>query len=78
MLTVSGLCGCPSCTERTTSIYRMIGSCRNCGQRDILMLFRSGDPSRSLDCPVCGNYWTVNASRLATEDEISAAEPCPS
>ena len=77
MLTVSGLCMCSKCTERTGDIYRMIGSCYNCKTDGILMLFRAGDKAGNLDCPVCGNYNSVHSHRLATEDEIPAAEPSP-
>jgi len=49
----------------------MIGWCSNC-RADVMMLFRSGDMARNLDCPVCGNWSTVQAKRLATADEIPA------
>ena len=78
MLTVSGICMCTKCTSRTGNIYRMVGHCWNCGAKDILMLYRSGDKAAPLDCPVCGNCKSVHASRLATDDEIPAAEPNPS
>ena len=77
MLTVSGVCNCHRCVERTTDIYRMVGYCRNCGTTGILMLFRSGDEARALDCPVCGVWHVVLAQRLATPDEIPASEPNP-
>jgi transcription elongation factor Elf1 len=73
MLTVDGRCGCHKCEARTGDIYRMVGRCRNCGTEDILMLFRAGDKAAELDCPVCGNWHTVRAGRLATEDEVSVA-----
>lgn len=77
MLTVSGICMCDKCESRTKNIYRMIGVCYNCGTKDIFMLFRSGDPKASLDCPVCGNWHGVHAQRLATADEIPASDPVP-
>lgn len=73
MITVSGICNCKRCTDRTTDIYRMVGQCYNCGTKDILMLFRSGDKASRLDCPVCGNPNTVHSQRLATEDEVPVA-----
>ncbi len=63
MLTVSGLCMCNRCVERTTDIYRMVGKCWNCNSEPILMLFRSGDKAGILDCPVCGVYHSVHATR---------------
>lgn len=77
MITVSGMCNCSKCVSRTTSMYRMVGYCRNCGTQDILMLFRAGDKAVDLDCPVCGNWHTVYAQRLATDGEIPAADPEP-
>jgi predicted RNA-binding Zn-ribbon protein involved in translation (DUF1610 family) len=82
MLTVSGKCMCSKCESRTTNQYRMIGHCLNCGQDKILMLFRSGDKAHNLDCPTCGergimSFSGVHPDRLATEDEIPAAEPYP-
>ena len=73
MLTVSGLCMCNRCTSRTTDIYRMVGRCWNCGTEPILMLFRAGDKKAELDCPVCGNHWSVHPQRLATADEFPEA-----
>ena len=73
MLTVSGKCICERCETRTQNIYRMVGACRNCQTEPILMIFRAGDPARSLDCPACGNYNSVHARRIATEDEIPVA-----
>lgn len=73
MLTVSGKCRCPKCEQRTGNIYRMVGSCVNCGSKPILMIFRSGDKAIPLDCPVCGVGQSVRAQRLATEDEIPEA-----
>ena len=70
---VDGRCGCSKCIERTEDIYRMIGGCVNCGAKPILMLFRSGDPSAHLDCPVCGKWHGVQPQRLATVDEIPDA-----
>jgi len=75
MVTIDGRCGCSRCVERTENIYRMVGSCFNCGAKDILMLFRAGDWAANLDCPVCGNWHGVHAQRLAAEDEIPAPVP---
>jgi hypothetical protein len=69
MLTVDGRCTCHRCEARTTSIYRMIGVCRNCGATPILMLFRAGDPATPRNCPTCGGYDTLAPLRLATEEE---------
>lgn len=71
---VDGRCGCDRCRARTENIYRMIGVCRNCGAKPILMLFRAGDPTAPKDCPKCGNWHTVQSTRLATDDEIPSAE----
>lgn len=65
----SGICKCEACEARTSDTYRMIGYCTNCGA-DVLMLYRAGDKAASLDCPVCGNWHTVQSKRLATPDEL--------
>ncbi len=78
MLTVDGRCGCERCRARTENIYRMIGTCRNCGSNPILMLFREGDPVSALDCPICGCWHTVDSQRLAMADEIPAKRLRPS
>lgn len=70
MLTVSGKCMCNKCEQRTKDIYRMVGYCINCGQKDVLGIFRAGDRAARLDCPVCGNWGSLRWSRLATPDEI--------
>jgi len=41
--------------------------------KDILMLFRAGDPTATLDCPRCGNR-RVESQRIATDDEIPEGE----
>lgn len=74
MLTVSALCMCVRCTSRTGEIYRMVGACSNCGTKDILILFRAGDQTREVECPVC-KVRQVRSIRLATDDEIPAATP---
>ena len=75
MLTVSGVCTCGRCDRSgRREIYRMAGSCYNCTAKPILMLYRAGDKACPLDCPACGNYQSVHPSRLATDDEIPAAE----
>ena len=72
MVTIDGRCGCTDCEERTQDIYRMVGSCSNCGTTEILVLYRAGDPIADQDCPVCGVYSTVSrvGQRLATPDEV--------
>lgn len=75
MLTVDARCGCKQCEDRTQNIYRMIGRCSNCGTGDILVIYREGDESRPVDCPVCRNYRSVRTIRLATPDEFPEAEP---
>lgn len=77
-MTLAGMidarCFCTRCEERTTSIYRMVSSpCSNCGAGPFLILNRAGDKAADLDCPECGNFWTVKQARRATEDEIPAA-----
>jgi hypothetical protein len=55
-----------------TSIYRMIGGCRNCGSSPILGLFSVTHEAGGGRCPRCGCdrlHW----DRLATEDEIPQA-----
>lgn len=73
MVTIDCRCGCDRCVGRTENIYRMVGTCLNCGAKPILMLFRAGDPAVSQDCPVCGSWHRVEAHRLATVDEIPQA-----
>ena len=83
MLTVSAVCMCAKCeSSGRYGRYRMVGHCTNCGQTDILMLFRSGDEAHNRDCPTCGSrghgtFGGVHPDRLATPDEIPAAEPNP-
>lgn len=74
MLTVSGVCTCSRCeASGRREIYRMVGGCSNCGTEPILMLFRSGDEATPLLCPKCGCQ-RVQPKRIATDDEIPAAE----
>lgn len=73
MLTVDCRCNCLRCQAGSQDMYRMVGNCWNCGQNDVLMLFRKGDPSyHDRECPKCG-YRSLKAKRLATRDEIPAA-----
>lgn len=74
MLTVNGTCGCDKCVSRTKEMYHMVGYCINCGTKEILMVFRAGDPKRDLDCPVCFNWRSVRSQRLANENEIPESE----
>ncbi len=73
MITVDGRCFCDDCERRTKNVYRMVGRCGNCGQDSMLMLFRDGDKTHNLNCPVCGCWSTVIPLRLASEDEIPDA-----
>lgn len=66
---IDARCGCKRCVERTSDTYRMVGKCRNCGAKDIVILYRAGDDAANQDCPVCGNWRSVHADRLATSDE---------
>jgi len=77
MITVDGRCPCEECTRRTKRTYHMAGVCLNCGAADLLMVFRVGDNTRRLNCPVCGNRHTVSAQRLATTSEVSTLEAQP-
>lgn len=74
MNTVDGRCHCSRCVERTEEIYRMVGSCSNCGTGDILVIYRAGDRKADQDCPVCLCPHTVRSysQRLATPDEVPA------
>jgi len=77
MLTVSGVCTCNRCEQYgKREIYRMVGACSNCQAEPVLMLFRAGERVEALECPVC-RVRAVRAKRLATDDEIPAAEPAP-
>lgn len=75
MLTVDGRCGCAACEERTQNIYRMVGSCSNCGTDGIFIIYRAGDSRYDQVCPVCECSHTVRSAnqRLATPDEVPAA-----
>lgn len=75
MVTVDGRCHCERCRSRTEDIYRMIGTCLNCGATPILMLFRAGDNASSQTCPTCGCSYKLAPQRLATPDEIPDAVP---
>ena len=77
MLTVDARCGCLRCEARTQNIYRMVGSCYNCKAAPILVIYREGDKAEPVDCPTCGNYNSVHVTRLATPDEIPAAQDEP-
>lgn len=70
---IDGRCFCERCEDRTQDIYRMVGSCRNCGAGPFLILYRAGDKAARKDCPACGGYWDVHPDRRATDDEIPAA-----
>ncbi len=72
MLTADGRCTWTTCSGK--GVYRMVGSCGNCGAGPVLMLFGAGHDACALRCPVC-EVEAVRPSRLATDDEISAAEP---
>jgi hypothetical protein len=77
MLTVSGVCTCNRCEQHgMREIYRMVGSCWNCKAEPVLMLFRAGERAEVLKCPTC-KVKAVHAKRLATDDEIPAAEATP-
>ena len=74
MLTVSKRCVCAKCeSSGRNGMYRMVGYCANCGQKDILILYREGDKAAKADCPTCGNWNSVSPQRLATPDEIPEA-----
>ena len=74
MLTVSKRCVCAKCEScGRNGMYRMVGYCANCGQKDILILYREGDKAAKADCPTCGNWNSVSPQRLATPDEIPEA-----
>ena len=70
MLTIDSRCNDPGCSQ---NIYRMVGSCSNCGTEDILILYSERhEAAYSRQCPVCGCS-RVTPKRLATEDEIPEA-----
>lgn len=76
MLTIDGRCFCKRCEgDGRPNIYRMVGSCHNCGTDNILILYREGDGKGDQKCPVCGNMRSVRSStqRLATADEFPEA-----
>ena len=73
VITIDARCMCQKCEKRSKDIYRMIGSCSNCGSKNLLILFRAGDRACSQDCPVCRCWGTVGPYRLATADEIPEA-----
>jgi predicted nucleic-acid-binding Zn-ribbon protein len=60
---------CPDkwCTSK--DVYRMVGTCVNCGNTDIIVLYTSGHVARDATCPACGCE-RVTAKRLATPDEV--------
>jgi hypothetical protein len=55
-------------------MYRMIGHCRNCGTKDVLVLHSKGHEARDKSCPICGCDRAVSSDRIATDDEFPAAE----
>ncbi len=75
MIAIEGRCFCSRCTERTEDVYRMVGSCSNCGTTDLLIIYRAGDKIADQDCPTCGCDYSVRtySQRLATPDEVPAA-----
>lgn len=70
MITIDGRCTHRDCSGK--GIYRMVGYCSNCGQT-ALMLLTTGHETLHGKCPTCGNWHSVKAQRLATEDEIPEA-----
>lgn len=71
MLTVDARCPHRLCEAK--NIYRMVGSCSNCGTSDVLMLFTASHDSNSPEvCPTC-ECRTLRAKRLATDEEIPVA-----
>lgn len=74
MRVIDARCGCGKCRARTEDIYRMVSfPCRNCWGGPFLILYRVGDPTRTHDCPLCKNFYTVHAHRLARADEVPVA-----
>lgn len=71
MLTIDARCHDPNCSP---DMYRMIGHCRNCGIKGILVLHTRRHEARDKDCPICGCVRAVSSDRLATDDEFPAAE----
>jgi hypothetical protein len=67
MLTCDARCNHRGCPEK--DIYRMVGTCGNCGTEGVLMLFTEGHETYQQQCPTCGCR-SVSALRLATEEEI--------
>lgn len=74
LATVSGVCTCSTCEATGRFIYRMIGKCLNCTSGPILMLFRTGDGIRPLECPFCGCGKVVAGCRAADDEIPTAAE----
>ncbi len=71
MLTVDARCTHYRCEPG--DIYRMVGTCMNCGAKPVLILYAVGHEAGDVECPVCRNRRSVKPSRLATEDEIPEA-----
>jgi len=69
MISIDARCDCQACKDRTEDVYHMVGRCYNCSAKDILITYRKGDGSGAVDCPVCGNWHSVHADRLATTEE---------
>ena len=70
MITVDDRCSLGGCPDK--GIYRMVGSCMNCGLADVLILYTAGHETNKVECPTCRNT-TVTAKRLATVDEFPEA-----
>jgi hypothetical protein len=73
MLTIDARCRDDFCVAHKTGIYRMVGSCENCGTEPILFLLTE-EHERGYDhrCPVCG-VSRARPRRLATDEEIPVA-----
>lgn len=70
MITVDERCSDKACKHK--GVYRMVGSCQNCGLDRVLVLFTAGHETRQAECPKC-QCQTVGRYRSATDDEIPEA-----
>jgi hypothetical protein len=70
MNVAEGRCFCDQCEDKARTTYQLMGTCKNCGTSEILMVFAVGDPERALNCPVCDAWGTVRSDRLATDSEL--------
>lgn len=69
MYRLDARCHCQNCDRVEQGVYFMMGTCGNCGEKDIMVAHRVGERVVRCKCPVCG-VKDVHSVRLPRPDEI--------